>query len=64
MRLNAVLARLDLGYFEWPLIIPPGSVPREIGIALACGPSGTFEFEQQRSQLCNSALRGANPTWL
>ncbi len=34
---NIVLARLGLGYFEWPLIIRSNAPPREIGVGLAYG---------------------------
>lgn len=34
---NMVLARLGLGYFEWPLIMRPGVPLREFGIGFAIG---------------------------
>lgn len=49
---NAVLARLGLGYFQWPLIMRQGEVPREGGVALSCGLPGELPFEQQRATLC------------
>ena len=52
---NAVLIRLGLGYFEWPLIMRPHNVPKEIGIALAYGPPGTQVFDQQLANLCKLA---------
>jgi len=49
---NAVLARLGLGYFEWPLIMRSGRLPQEIGIGLVCGLPDSPQFEQQRTALC------------
>lgn len=49
---NAVLIRLGLGYFEWPLIVRPGKGLNEIGIGMAYGPPGSPGFEMQMTTLC------------
>ena len=71
---NAVLARIGLGYFQWPLVMRPGNLPREIGLGLSCGLPSDRKFEMQRETMCKivasilksyhfAGLKAAIPQW-
>lgn len=48
---NAVLSRLGLGYFEWPLIIRTNKPSPEVGIGLSYGPPASPGFDGQMEVL-------------
>jgi hypothetical protein len=48
---NAVLTRLGIGHFNWPLVIRPNNQMHEVGIGWVFGPPGSPEFARQSQAL-------------